>query len=81
MAARSTKGASAFTGRHEVKMEQYLARESYFRKLQKYFDFKKEFLKIKAPARRDYLNILRLYESKYPHIDSESEDDLDDDDE
>ena len=48
-----------------------------FRKLQKYFDLKKEFLKINAPARREYLNILRQYEFMYPRIDSDSEDDVD----
>ena len=49
-----------------------------YRKLEKYFDFKKDFLAINPRAQCDYLNILSLYELKYPRIDSDYEDNEED---
>ena len=46
-----------------------------YRKLKKYFESKKEFLEMNPRVRYEYFQIIHLYVCKYPHIDSDTDDD------
>ena len=46
-----------------------------YRNLKKYFESKKEFLEMNPRARYEYFQIIHLYVCKYPHIDSDTDDD------